>query len=122
DGVRRSRTGEPYDIEYRVRRHDGVYRWHFGRVVPIRDAAGAIVNWVSSSVDIDKRKRAEEGQRVLNEIGSALSRSLNYEATLDAIVRAAAPRFADFCAVYMNDDAGAVSRMAANYGDTARSH
>jgi PAS domain S-box-containing protein len=114
------RTGEPYDIEYRVRRHDGMYRWHFGRVVPIRDAAGGIVNWLSSSVDIDERKRAEDGQRVLNEIGGALSRSLNYEATLDAIVRASAPRFADFCAVYMGDDAGTISRIATGYGDPKR--
>jgi PAS domain S-box-containing protein len=114
------RTGEPYDIEYRVRRHDGVYRWHFGRVVPIRDAAGAIVNWISSSVDIDERKRAEDGQRVLNEIGSALSRSLNYDATIEAIVHASAPRFADICAVYMKDEAGAISRIATSHSDPTR--
>jgi PAS domain S-box-containing protein len=111
------RTGEPYDNEYRVRRHDGMYRWHFGRVVPIRDAAGAIVNWVSSSVDIHERKRAEDRQRVLNDIGQELSRSLNLDATIDAIVKASVPSFADDCAVYMRDDKERVSRTATSRAD-----
>ena len=53
-------TAEPYDIEMRLRRADGVYRWHRSRRVPLRDANGAIVNWYGAGHDIDDQKRAEE--------------------------------------------------------------
>jgi PAS domain S-box-containing protein len=36
-------TGEPYEIEYRLRRHDGVYRWMLGRAKPLLGEAGRIV-------------------------------------------------------------------------------
>src|SRR5262249_45487204 len=42
----------PYDVEYRVRRRDGVYRWFKTRGVPIRDGAGRIVKWFGSCTDI----------------------------------------------------------------------
>src|SRR6266704_3023824 len=35
----------PYDVEYRVRRSDGVYRWFKTRGTPIRDSEGNIANW-----------------------------------------------------------------------------
>lgn len=57
------RTGEPFVVEARVRRDDGVYRWHLGSVAPVRDDAGAIRTWISSIIDIDDRKRAEEALR-----------------------------------------------------------
>jgi PAS domain S-box-containing protein len=56
-------AAEPYDIEMRVRRADGVYRWHRSRRVPLRDANGAIVNWYGAGHDIDDQKRAEEAYR-----------------------------------------------------------
>jgi PAS domain S-box-containing protein len=54
---------EPYDIEMRLRRADGVYRWHRSRRVPLRDANGAIVNWYGAGHDIDDQKRAEQALR-----------------------------------------------------------
>src|SRR5581483_4839558 len=53
-------SGEPGEIEARLRRHDGVYRWFLIRVEPFRDEAGKIVRWYGTSTDIDDRKRAEE--------------------------------------------------------------
>ncbi|HSK10127.1 MAG TPA: ATP-binding protein, partial [Vicinamibacterales bacterium] len=50
----------PYDLEYRVRRHDGRYEWFKVRGVPIRDAAGQIVRWFGVAANIDGIKRAEE--------------------------------------------------------------
>jgi PAS domain S-box-containing protein len=48
-----------YDVEYRVRRSDGVYRWFKTRGVPIRDSAGNIDKWFGTCTDITDVKQAE---------------------------------------------------------------
>src|SRR5207245_5374094 len=55
-------TGK-YEIESRVRRKDGSYRWVLSRGVAVRDAAGKPIRFVGSGVDITDRKRAEEALR-----------------------------------------------------------
>ena len=45
-------TGEPYEIEYRFRRHDGQYRWFLGRALPHRDENGNILKWFGTCTDI----------------------------------------------------------------------
>jgi diguanylate cyclase (GGDEF)-like protein/PAS domain S-box-containing protein len=58
-------TGEPYDVDYRIRgASDGCYRWFLGRANPIRDANGEIVKWFGSCTDIDDQKH---NQQVLEE-------------------------------------------------------
>ena len=64
-------TGEPYEIEYRLRHHSGAYRWTLGRAMPIRDANGKIERWFGTCTDIDDLKRAEGEARKLAAIVSA---------------------------------------------------
>jgi formate hydrogenlyase transcriptional activator len=59
-------TGQPYDLELRQRRADGVYRWFQSRALPTRDTEGRISGWYMLLTDIDDRKRAEDALR-LNE-------------------------------------------------------
>lgn len=59
-------TGEPYEIEYRLRHHTGVYRWTLGRALPIRDADGRIIRWMGTCTDIDKAKRIAEQNEILS--------------------------------------------------------
>ena len=56
-------SGESGEIEARIRRHDGVYRWFLIRVAPFRDEIGAIIRWYGTSTDIEDRKRAEDAVR-----------------------------------------------------------
>ncbi len=49
-----------YDIEYRVRRRDGEYRWFKTRGVPIRDTGGNIVKWFGTCTDITELRDSEE--------------------------------------------------------------
>ncbi|HEY6402713.1 MAG TPA: PAS domain S-box protein, partial [Blastocatellia bacterium] len=51
--------GQPFEIEHRLRRKDGQYRWHLARGTPIRDAQGRIVKWIGTSTDIHDRKEVE---------------------------------------------------------------
>src|SRR5262249_24209882 len=53
-------SGQPFDLEYRLRRFDGVYRWFQSRGVPVRDFEGRILHWNALVTDIDDRKKAEE--------------------------------------------------------------
>jgi len=56
-------TGQPYDIELRQRRADGVYRWFRVQGLPVRDAEGHIIRWCVLQTDIEDRKRAEAARR-----------------------------------------------------------
>lgn len=56
-------TGEPGEIEARIRRHDGVYRWFLIRAQPFRDEAGKILRWYGTSTDIHDRKSGENALR-----------------------------------------------------------
>jgi diguanylate cyclase (GGDEF)-like protein/PAS domain S-box-containing protein len=70
-------TGEPYEIEYRLRRADGTYHWMLGRATPLRDPSGKIVKWFGTCTDIQELKQTQD--RV-----SAQARLLDQ--TQDAIV------------------------------------
>ncbi len=52
-------TGKNYEVEFRLRRADGVYRWHIARALPIRDDSGEPVRWIGTNTDIHERKLAE---------------------------------------------------------------
>jgi len=56
-------SGESDEIEARLRRHDGVYRWFLIRAQAFLDDSGNIVRWYGTSTDIEDRKRAEEALR-----------------------------------------------------------
>lgn len=53
-------TGVPYEIEYRLRHHTGVYRWMLGRAHPVRNEAGEILRWMGTCTDIHERKASAE--------------------------------------------------------------
>lgn len=77
-------TGEPYQIEYRLRHHSGVYRWTLGRALPIRDEAGNILRWIGTCTDIhESRKAAEERELVAHELSHRIK---NIFAVLTGIV------------------------------------
>jgi PAS domain S-box-containing protein len=56
-------SGMRGELEARLRRFDGEYRWFLFRAEPLRDEAGNIVKWYGSSTDIEDRKRTEEALR-----------------------------------------------------------
>ena len=84
-------TGEPYEIEYRLRRHDGVYRWTLGRAMPIRDEAGRIVRWMGTCTDIDDLKRMEQSKELVSQELS--HRIKNIFAVISALVALSARQF-----------------------------
>jgi PAS domain S-box-containing protein len=56
-------SGEPGEVEARLRRHDGVFRWFLIRAEPLRDETGKIVRWYGTQTDIEVLKQTEEQVR-----------------------------------------------------------
>jgi PAS domain S-box-containing protein len=52
-------TRQTYEMEYRYRRHDGVFRWFMDRSAPIFRDNGSLIGWIGTATDIDERKQAE---------------------------------------------------------------
>jgi PAS domain S-box-containing protein len=92
--------GEPLQIEQRLRRTDGEYRWHFVERVPLRDDKGMVTKWYSSGSDIDDQKRAESALQLSRAQLENAERELRL--TLDTIPTLAWRTRADGFAEYLN--------------------
>jgi PAS domain S-box-containing protein len=97
-------------------RHHGVRILHTKKV-PILDTAGNPLYLLGISEDITERKRIEQEQQFLAEVGVALSASLEYEQTLANLVRLVVQKFADWSAVDVMDEEGQVSRLTVASAD-----
>jgi len=103
-------TGDLYEIEYRLRRADGVYRWTLGRAEPIRNEAGEIVRWFGTCTDIDDLKRVEQNKDLLSQELS--HRIKNIFAVVSALVGLSARQYPEaraFAAAF-RDRIGALAR------------
>src|SRR6266436_2974870 len=73
-------TGEPGEMEARLRRHDGVFRWFLMRVEPLRDETGKIVRWYGACTDIETLKQTEaklrEDERELRRITDLIPQAI----------------------------------------------
>jgi formate hydrogenlyase transcriptional activator len=71
---------KPGELETRIRRYDGEYRWFLIRVLPEFDAEGNVVRWLGSDTDIEDRKRAEtkllEDEREFRRITDAIPQTI----------------------------------------------
>ena len=81
-------NGSRYEAEHRIRRADGMYRWHLCRAEPFRNVDGQIIQWFAVDIDIDDQKHAEERLRELRinvsdtsrtSLGAEISASIAHE-------------------------------------------
>jgi PAS domain S-box-containing protein len=88
-------TGEPFEMEFTLRRADGVPRWFLTRVTAARDASGKILRWFGTTTDIHELKAAQalteavaeqsrEAQRMLLSMRAAVERAERRVAELEA--------------------------------------
>jgi len=105
-------AGRAHETAFRLRRRDGVYRWHLARAWPMRDASGAINHWFGTLTDIEEQKQAEDRQRFLADAGSILSASLDYERMASEIAELTAAQFSGCCRIYHCDGSGEPTLLA----------
>ncbi|HEY9604808.1 MAG TPA: PAS domain S-box protein [Allocoleopsis sp.] len=101
-----------FSAEYRYRRHDGEYRWLLDRGVPLLNSDGDFLGYIGSSIDISDRKRVEQAQQYLAEVGRVLASSLDYQTTLKNIAQLTVPHLADWCTVHLVAENGSVHALA----------
>ena len=116
--------GEAYTIEKRYMRPDGSTVWAYCSVSLIRDADGAPRHVLSVVADVTEQRQIREALRAsearsvfLAEASRLLAASLDYETTLSNVAQLAVPRVADWCAVDLLDDQGAMRRLAVAHVD-----
>ena len=80
--------GSAYELELRVQRADGSYRWSLVRYNPVRDEQGQITRWYVAGTDIEERKQAEE--RLRNE-NIALREEISKASMFEEIVGSSPP-------------------------------
>jgi PAS domain S-box-containing protein len=112
---RATETGETFEIQHRIRRSDGAYRWFLTRATPERDTNGAIERWYGTNTDIDEARRALRTLQVYSELGPALSASLEVQATLDVVLRVVVPEFADWAFISLADEDGDLRVAASSF-------
>jgi len=78
-------SGEPGEVEARLRRFDGECCWFLFRAVPNRDEQGKIVRWYGTITDIDKRKQAEDRLQLLLDVTNQVVSNLQLRDLLRAI-------------------------------------
>lgn len=112
------RSGAPFEMQIRLlERQQQTYRWHLIRTVAAHDDAGRIVRWFGTGTDIHEQKRAEESSRYLADASAALAAVVDYKSTLQTVANLAVPHFADWSAVDVTDDDGALRRLVVAHQD-----
>jgi len=100
-------TADTYDVSYRIRRFDGVYRWFKTRAVPLRDPAGRILKWFGSNTDIEDfvvaSKRLElqlEHMRLLDRTTQAIGSHQQAQKVFEVVLRSLEENLAvDLCCI-----------------------
>lgn len=115
------RTGEPYEIEYRLlNKQDHSYRWFIARATALRDELGRVIHWIGTATDIDNQKRANANLRFVLDASTVLAASYEANAICQELANVAVDRVADWCFVTLLDEAGNYTNRAIGHRDPRR--
>lgn len=78
--------GEPFEIELRLQRRDGVYRWFVAKAFPLKDFPAGKIKWFGVSTDVHKTKVSELRALSIQELSASLLRSTTKEEVIKAII------------------------------------
>ena len=114
-------TGEPYEMEYRLRNgQTGAYRWFIARAIPYRNELGEIERWIGTATDIDAQKRANDNLRFVLDASSALTANLDVGGVCKTLAELAVHRVADWCFIVLKNGDGEYETRAIAHRDPRR--
>jgi PAS domain S-box-containing protein len=106
-------SGQPGQIERRLRRFDGVYRWFLFRATPSFDNDGRVVKWLGTNTDIDDRRRAECLLGAENLVLEMTAKGNSLESILGAVCRVVEQTTSgSCCSVMLIDSSGSKVQQA----------
>ena len=106
--------GEGFEADCRLRRHDGAYRWHLCKIVPIFGAGGKITQFYGVNTDIHHRKLAEQRLAVQHGVSRVLAAATSLDAVASEILRVIGVGLdLELCALWLVDEDSGVLRCAA---------
>jgi formate hydrogenlyase transcriptional activator len=106
-------SGEPGEIEGRLRRFDGVYRWFLFRATPWFDNDGRVVKWFGTNTDIEDRKRTDGLLAGENLVLEMTAKGNSLESILEALCRVVEQTASGCCcSVLLIDPSGAKIQQA----------
>ena len=111
------REGETRRVVLRNYRRDGSLFYNELTVSPVLDEGGRTVRLVGVLNDVTERRRVEDALRVQAEASEILATPLSYEERLVGLARLVVPSLADWCAVDVVEEDGAVRRLAVEHED-----
>jgi PAS domain S-box-containing protein len=111
---------QPFEMEYRLRRHDGSHRWILDIGAPHVDPSGRFVGFIGSAVDIEDRRRAGDLARLIADASVRLDETLELDETVRAAATLAIPELADWCLIDILEADGTFRRVAAVAADPGR--
>ncbi len=92
-------TGDPYEIEYRLRNAQGEYRWTLGRALAMRDSEGNIVRWFGTCTDIHEHKLLLQDREILSqELSHRIKNIFSVISGLISLSRRVHPELGDLAA------------------------
>lgn len=95
-------TGEPYEMEHRIKRADGAFRWLLSRGVPVRDSSGRVTKWFGTATDIDDLKAAQKALTASEGRYRALFENMNEGFAVGEPIRDGSGRAVSFRLVKIN--------------------
>jgi PAS domain S-box-containing protein len=125
-------SGEAFEVETRVRRHDGQWRWHLLRALPLAADGQPVTQWFGTMTDIDAQKRVEHERenllvlekvarteaelsqrraKLLDDAMRSLSSSMDYDAALATIPRLALGELGDVAVLEVLEQDDCVRRV-----------
>ena len=91
------RSGDTYEVQHRVRRHDGQYRWMMARAVPVKGADGRPVRWFGTAVDIhDAHQLSESRDLLARELSHRIKNIFAVVASLVSLSMRKRPEYKEF--------------------------
>ncbi|HET9317641.1 MAG TPA: ATP-binding protein, partial [Vicinamibacteria bacterium] len=96
----------PFEVEYRLRRADGRYRWMLDRGLPRFAADGAFAGFVGTCIDMHDRREAERRDRFLGQAANIMGRATDIEDALEQVATLAVPLLADVSLVHVTAPSG----------------
>ncbi len=113
-------SGRPFEMEYRLRRSDGAYRWVLARALPVQNSLHEIERWIGTATDIDAQKRANENLKFVLEAAGVFMSAADAKGICKEFACLSVQRFADWCAVVLYDRNGQLQLCALEHRDEAK--